>query len=520
VKIQLAFQGGGAKIVSLLAVAEAIQKLQLEKRLEIKRVSGTSAGAIVGAFLAAGVNIVEVRAELAAAKAAELVSAFPRLGFIAMARKAWWGSSFWSTKSLRDWLNTVFGKVDVRLVGDCRQRTGTELVIMSTNLTDSVMVTSSDTEVLVTALMDSCALPFCFRPFSKTDATLIVDGGIGENLPVEKLSREVNEYGEIFAISFPPVSPGTPRTAQSYAAALLNTSMNASVARARAALTKNRLYEIKTEIGTFDFGKITKKWFENEYPKEYKRALEFFSALKVEAAEIDPWTAKEPVLKRIMADLAALYDTSEANRPFIYEEVVLEATAYCLLDLENGRSRADRLKCRMVFRPARDPVAFHAISLAGFGAKEYRGRIDPKLWDGKNRLIRCTVIPSLPSGIKRAEQRQVLLFFEEFLTPSGGPYTLEFQDEALQIMGPLRDTGQDEVGLKLSRVEGKIGRVIIALHVPNTRKDIKIRTAPAGRKPTGDEIRRLDSPPFFRSLAWAADGVESSEVKVEYCTGN
>ena len=67
-KIQLALQGGGARIVSLLGAAGAIQELRDEarksKQLKVTRVMGTSAGAIVGAMIAANVDIEKFRLEL------------------------------------------------------------------------------------------------------------------------------------------------------------------------------------------------------------------------------------------------------------------------------------------------------------------------------------------------------------------------------------------------------------------------------------------------------------------------
>lgn len=50
-KIQLAIQGGGAKICSLLAAAEVIHDLETKREIQITRISGTSARAI-GCLLA------------------------------------------------------------------------------------------------------------------------------------------------------------------------------------------------------------------------------------------------------------------------------------------------------------------------------------------------------------------------------------------------------------------------------------------------------------------------------------
>ena len=53
-KIQLAIQGGGAKICDLLAAAEVVQELVAAGELQVTRVAGTSAGAIVACMIGAG----------------------------------------------------------------------------------------------------------------------------------------------------------------------------------------------------------------------------------------------------------------------------------------------------------------------------------------------------------------------------------------------------------------------------------------------------------------------------------
>lgn len=55
--IQLSFQGGGAKIIDLLAAAEAIQEKSASGEIVISRVAGTSAGSIVATLLAFDIKI-------------------------------------------------------------------------------------------------------------------------------------------------------------------------------------------------------------------------------------------------------------------------------------------------------------------------------------------------------------------------------------------------------------------------------------------------------------------------------
>ena len=74
-KMQLAIQGGGARLALLMAAASPIQKLIRDEKIELTRVVGTSAGAIVAAFLAADVDIETFR-EVLLARREELLRSF------------------------------------------------------------------------------------------------------------------------------------------------------------------------------------------------------------------------------------------------------------------------------------------------------------------------------------------------------------------------------------------------------------------------------------------------------------
>jgi predicted acylesterase/phospholipase RssA len=55
--LQIAFQGGGARLALLIPVIEALQQLEKDKEINVTRIAGTSAGAIAAALLAGNGNI-------------------------------------------------------------------------------------------------------------------------------------------------------------------------------------------------------------------------------------------------------------------------------------------------------------------------------------------------------------------------------------------------------------------------------------------------------------------------------
>lgn len=59
--IQLVLQGGGAKLIALLAAMEAVEELEANGRIVVTRLCGTSAGAIAACLFAARVPMKEAR---------------------------------------------------------------------------------------------------------------------------------------------------------------------------------------------------------------------------------------------------------------------------------------------------------------------------------------------------------------------------------------------------------------------------------------------------------------------------
>jgi predicted acylesterase/phospholipase RssA len=90
-RCQLAIQGGGAKVVALLAAVEAVQQLQREGTVQVTRVAGTSAGSIVAALFAAGSDLASVRQELVRKFGADVARLFPPPSLKQAAVTTWWG---------------------------------------------------------------------------------------------------------------------------------------------------------------------------------------------------------------------------------------------------------------------------------------------------------------------------------------------------------------------------------------------------------------------------------------------
>ena len=250
-KIQLAIQGGGAKIVSLLAAAEAIQGLEERNQLKVTRFAGTSAGAIVACLLAGGVRVSDLRTRVFQDLGAELKRAFPARGKVRSIYRVTRGKPLYHSDSLRRVLEMLFDGSGITQMKDLQR----PVFITAANILDgNKQVYSSEKDAekpVVSCLEDSCGLPFVFR--APKSQSIVVDGGICENLPSDELVDGQEKFGKIVGISFTRGRASKyPTNVLSFSRALLDTAMANSMDRARKLIGDSAVYSIGTSIKTFD----------------------------------------------------------------------------------------------------------------------------------------------------------------------------------------------------------------------------------------------------------------------------
>ena len=107
-QVQFAFQGGGAKLGSLLAAAEAVYTQQKALQFTISRVSGTSAGAIVACMLATGENPAIFRQRLIKLANERLDEICKGYSYLGMGVRLWNGVPLYGTTAYRNFLKDLF----------------------------------------------------------------------------------------------------------------------------------------------------------------------------------------------------------------------------------------------------------------------------------------------------------------------------------------------------------------------------------------------------------------------------
>jgi NTE family protein len=162
----MAFSGGGARGIAHLGVLKAFK----EEGIVPDIIAGTSAGAIVGAFQAAGISPDEALEVIIKTKLLAIFKpAFSRRGLLSIAKLG---------KILAQYLPGQFAQLN------------TPLAVAATDI-QAGKTRYFDSGELVLAIMASSCIPVVFSPV-EIDGTLYVDGGLLNNLPAEPIRAQVN----------------------------------------------------------------------------------------------------------------------------------------------------------------------------------------------------------------------------------------------------------------------------------------------------------------------------------------
>jgi predicted acylesterase/phospholipase RssA len=246
--IQVVFQGGGAKLCLLMAVADVLQQYQAAGRIQVKRVAGSSAGAIVAVMLASSKPISTYKAQLKSI-APKYLEATKSL-LVAGVWRVFSGQPYFARLNLENFFGELFLTRDgPKLLNDLDIK---DSRIYFTDLYSLASRAAPDDEPIPQALARSCRFPFAFVGFGSGNTQ--VDGGLALNLPVDQLKKDESTMGSVIAISFANKFGSTEKSnLLSYTQQLFSAAIQSGVTRSEMILGRQNVYSIDTEIGTFDF---------------------------------------------------------------------------------------------------------------------------------------------------------------------------------------------------------------------------------------------------------------------------
>jgi len=161
----LVLSGGGARGIAHIGVLKALDEMEIK----FHRISGTSAGAIVGALYASGYkpdSIFKMVKDLSIFKSVR--PAFAWTGLLTMD-----GIKELLLKNIPE---NDFAKLKI------------QLTVAATDIRKGKIRYFSEGE-LIPAIVSSCSIPAIFNPVS-VEGNLYVDGGLLDNLPVKPIRSE------------------------------------------------------------------------------------------------------------------------------------------------------------------------------------------------------------------------------------------------------------------------------------------------------------------------------------------
>lgn len=198
----LVMEGGGVKGAGLVGAVEALH----EQGYQFPRIAGTSAGAIVGALLAAGMPPPEARRVLVGLNFQHFrdPSLWSRLGPPGQAASLLFTRGIYRGDALREWLDSTLQSLGVRTFADLRitdewasalpPSHRYKLVVMVADIGRGRLLRlpwdyhllgrDPDKQLVADAVRASASIPFFYQPV-KVGRTLLVDGGLLSNFPVD-----------------------------------------------------------------------------------------------------------------------------------------------------------------------------------------------------------------------------------------------------------------------------------------------------------------------------------------------
>lgn len=201
IEIDGVFAGGGVKG---FAYVGAIEELEREN-IHFKRVAGTSAGAIVAAFIAAGINSKEMRSYLGELDRKlirdeqKIVQKLPFLKWLRLYKKL----GLYKGASLERWLESKLAQKGIFTFADLEPGV---LKIVASDLTNGEIVVLPDDLKkfgidenhfsVAKAIRMSCSLPFFYEPVCLSGngrKALIVDGGVLSNFPIWLFQQSISD---------------------------------------------------------------------------------------------------------------------------------------------------------------------------------------------------------------------------------------------------------------------------------------------------------------------------------------
>ncbi len=441
-KVQVAFQGGGARVADLLSVVEQLQSFERSSLLQVSRVAGTSAGALAAAVAACGGESAAKLRTYIRGNARGIVRTLAgndsgeiELCTIRGARRVLSGAPIIDTIALRNVLTNCFqvawhaglaargkGEQDAQwhktswTLGDIRNLSGIRLIVLAADVVSREPIVYSNDEMnVIEALVNSAAIPFVLRGYKALAANPTVDGGLCENMPSDTLRKDEREFGQVLAVSFLSDDNAkdrgkVPSSNFQFVGKLIQTAINSSVVRSLKPIPESNILRLKSSNSTLDF---VRAFVDQTDDANAYVASQTQSKLSGMVRSPPPPPKAEELFAQAMADVWEWYLEQQKNvRRRNIKSVLIARAESCKPD-PSGITKPDGISKEYHIAPLNDSVLMFHISI---GPEWFQAVIDIDVSDPTYKAVKFRKIPcssktsSSTDGLGKIEFGYVLLF--------------------------------------------------------------------------------------------------------------
>jgi predicted acylesterase/phospholipase RssA len=467
-KIQLVFQGGGAKLAALMAVAEVLREFENDGVISIGKAAGSSAGAIAAAMLSSSEGVHELKGRLKKIGPPWASQIRPLVAWDYW--RLYRGDALYDQLVLEDFFRDLLCPSEELKVGKLRIPTE----IYFTDLYSLDARTASADEPLPTALAKSCRVPLAFCGYASKDSH--VDGGLALNLPADQLLKEESSSGRVIGISFNTRFADKSFTDLiGYTKQLFSAAIQASVNRSKLLIGAANVFSIETDIETFDFERALYVGLEDKYQIIKYQFRDWLNEWLKNAQPLIKPSARgpsrfiHPILNSVPLPSAIVRELQERTRSDVFTHGEL-ISGYDTAILENGvftgKYKSRVLKKLWIkkrtnilsfdFQAGQSAATFDDLKF-GFMAVDNSG--EPLTFVGH--------VQELTDQDQRLRSFRLYLLFDTALTPDSEsqPYVVEVQYEIDDPFANLhkRDT------LTLTGAQGGADEMVIGVAFPKHR---------------------------------------------------
>lgn len=403
-KIQLVFQGGGAKLVALIAAAQAVYDVRTT--LNITRISGTSAGALAGCMLATGKDPELFRQATLRLAKFYLPQIEKPISTVKSLFDVFRGVPLYYTQPYRRFLRELFYSVaNVQHMNELK----IPCLFHATDIRNGAAKRfdgSQADHTIEEALYCSSALPFIFETYHGSP---YIDGGLINNFPSDDLLAH-KDSGDVVGFGFK--KHGTYNFTQSafeYSKALIFSAMDVAVEKSLDKLPPAHVKYIETDIDTLDFekalGQLENPVSYNNYKTQANIFLgSFMMQKRLEEEQYKSVAGEERKSLKLLEQensqkLRLISSTFESI--IKYHSHVLDAGKFRILKksiigtcnglLHRDSSIADEITVRDVIQPIESSVSAYGATLVANNRLIDVGELHPRITKMRNGKFEDTV---------------------------------------------------------------------------------------------------------------------------------